>query len=854
MVWMGRHGRVLVVVLAAIGAGCLAGGPTVCADGTVCPAEAVCLVGGGCASQAQDDACLDGAADGSTCEFPGVPAGVCRAGFCVAPRCGDGVVDAGNGESCDAGTGNGNQPDAPCRLDCEPPRCGDGVVDGGEVCDDDNLVSGDGCSGDCASREVCGNEYLDVLAGEECDRGAGLSQDGCSSTCGLEALEWQQVDSVDDRRADAALAYDAGRAEVIRFGGSGVFGAVDETLRWQGDGWQRLRPATAPTARAEHAMVYDAARGQVVLFGGMRSDLGAVNDETWLWDGVTWTQARPVVSPPARRRHALAYDPGRARVVLFGGQDVAGPLADTWEWDGVSWVDATDASPPPARFHHGMAFHPGRQRVVMFGGVGVTSLLRDVREWDGVAWTSRTTTGAPTGGTEFDLAWEPGRARLVATIAIPGQFALATWALAGTTWTQLDATTTPPMLGVSLVGDDARVELVRTGGAEQLGAVADRTSVLVGTTWRERTAAVVTPRYGMQPVFDPARGRLVVVGGAYSDPLGGFYHPFDEHLEYDGERWIERQLVVKPPLGGNLTAGDDHRRRLVLLAADGATWEWDGLAWDERVPAGTGTGPAGWPTGMVYDLQRRQVLLVGSDATAVSPGTTTMTWAWDGAGWVGPTATPGPRPRAGALVVYDPARARVVMFGGSPLDDGDPELLRDTWEWDGSAWTERTGGLAAAAPPPTTTGGGVYDPYRRRVVLFAPPASGGRLIEAWEWDGAAWTSRLAATGPIAGQYGAAFDPLTRRVVLVSGTIDPLNGPVWTYRHGSSARPAEGCKLDGADDDGDGLAGCADPDCYGRCAPACPPGASCPVDAARCGDGACGAGEDYLLCPGDCVAP
>ena len=36
-----------------------------------------------------------------------------------------------------------------CRTTCTVPRCGDGVLDGGEVCDDGNTVSGDGCSSDC---------------------------------------------------------------------------------------------------------------------------------------------------------------------------------------------------------------------------------------------------------------------------------------------------------------------------------------------------------------------------------------------------------------------------------------------------------------------------------------------------------------------------------------------------------------------------------------------------------------------------------------------------------------------------------------------------------------------------------
>jgi cysteine-rich repeat protein len=41
-----------------------------------------------------------------------------------------------------------------CRADCTVPRCGDGLLDAGEVCDDGNVVGGDGCSADCSETEV----------------------------------------------------------------------------------------------------------------------------------------------------------------------------------------------------------------------------------------------------------------------------------------------------------------------------------------------------------------------------------------------------------------------------------------------------------------------------------------------------------------------------------------------------------------------------------------------------------------------------------------------------------------------------------------------------------------------------
>ena len=93
------------------------------------------------------------------------------------PRCGDGRVDPG--EVCDDGntvSGDG------CRADCKKiERCGDGILDTGEVCDDGNTASGDGCRADCEKIEVCGDGVLD--AGEVCDDGNRVADDGCRADC-----------------------------------------------------------------------------------------------------------------------------------------------------------------------------------------------------------------------------------------------------------------------------------------------------------------------------------------------------------------------------------------------------------------------------------------------------------------------------------------------------------------------------------------------------------------------------------------------------------------------------------------------------------------------------------------------
>src|SRR5690606_10071577 len=77
--------------------------------------------------------------------------------------------------------------------------CGNGSIESGaligEECDDNNQISGDGCSATCqlepgascpAAGEpctLCGDGIVTASAGEVCDDGNRYDRDGCSSTC-----------------------------------------------------------------------------------------------------------------------------------------------------------------------------------------------------------------------------------------------------------------------------------------------------------------------------------------------------------------------------------------------------------------------------------------------------------------------------------------------------------------------------------------------------------------------------------------------------------------------------------------------------------------------------------------------
>jgi cysteine-rich repeat protein len=106
-------------------------------------------VGGRCRTNCQDARCGDHVTDpGEVCDDGNRVSGDgCAADCLSAEVCGDGVVNAEKGETCDCGTGsvngpvgcngthNSTDPVAPCRPDCTLRRCGDGILEAPEQCE-----------------------------------------------------------------------------------------------------------------------------------------------------------------------------------------------------------------------------------------------------------------------------------------------------------------------------------------------------------------------------------------------------------------------------------------------------------------------------------------------------------------------------------------------------------------------------------------------------------------------------------------------------------------------------------------------------------------------------------------------
>jgi len=205
-----------------------------------------------------------------------------------------------------------------------------------------------------------------------------------------------------------------------------------------------------------------------------------------------------------------------------------------------------------------------------------------------------------------------------------------------------------------------------------------------------------------------------------------------------------------------------------------------------------GAGPAARANhAMAYDSDRGRVVLFGGwTGYSPYPANSTVfgdTWELRPGGWVQRSVT-GPPARYQHAMAYDSVRHRTVLFGGTAFVGGPgPEIqqLADTWEWDGSSWTQR----ATTGPSRRYKHAMAFDSARGRVVLFGGEFTGGGgnefMGDTWEWDGNVWTRRALSgwVWEVEGRFtvqhlypgpglrmgpSLAFDPIRSRTVLFGG--------------------------------------------------------------------------------------
>jgi len=487
---------------------------------------------------------------------------------------------------------------------------------------------------------------------------------------------------------------------------------------------------------------------------------------------------------PGRFRHAAVLDPGRDRMLVFGGDSGEGPsnAVQALPLSGASGWSTIDVPgfAPLARHSAGVVYDPVRDRLLVFGGsVGATRFndLWALSLAGSPQWTLLSSGGLVPARQEHVTVYDAAHDRLVIFGGIDAaQHVLSDcWALSLSgpgTWTPLGTGADGPSARQSACGvyDPVRDQLIVFGGADSSGTLQSDTWALplgAGGTWAKLPLASgePAPLERAAAAYDPGQDQMVVYGGRTASGL--------------------QDLVLTLSLAGT------------------ATW---------NIPASSTPRPAAreW-TSAIVDPVRDQLVVYGGGTTA--PTSDVLSFALSGTHpWTAFTSTAVPPPFRAAAMVRDPVRNRMLVFGG--LDPSNA-ANNSVWSLDLNgpmAWTK----LTVSGSPPGVRGyeSMVYDAARDRVLVYGGVNFfSGVYNDVWalQLAGTPTWQRLFPTGTLPLPrylHSAVIDPLRDRMVVFGGsngsssydelwTLDLGGTPAWTFWPNTDAAQPAGRTLHGA---------------------------------------------------------
>ena len=299
-----------------------------------------------------------------------------------------------------------------------------------------------------------------------------------------------------------------------------------------------------PASRSYHAMAYDAGSDRIVLFGGWSIQVGQETNDTWTYDlnANRWARMNPPVAPSARATAAMAFDTQSRRVILFGGTSGGG---ETWAYDSGTdaWTNMAPTTAPPARLGGRMVYDAEFDRIILFGG---HSLAGDIYgdtwayDYESNTWTAMTPAGRPSPRVWQAMAYDVESHRTVLFGGDPGTGDISwddfgdTWTydFANDNWTNMNPAQGPePRAFAGAAYDSEWDRTVLFGGGNGPG----ETWVydLNANAWTE---IVVTPRPSDRAThamaYDSESDRIVLFGGSW--PVGTVS---DSWIQHNNETW-----------------------------------------------------------------------------------------------------------------------------------------------------------------------------------------------------------------------------------------------------------------------------------------------------------------------------
>lgn len=385
------------------------------------------------------------------------------------------------------------------------------------------------------------------------------------------------------------LAWDAARARLVSYAANVThFGELVGPLQVHWTSLPNIDPVTGlayPSPRIEATLVHDSMRQRTLLFGG-KSPLGISVPFGDLFllatstTATTWQLRTPVTTAPLPRVYTdMAFDAPSGRMVMCAGQGAFGLQNDTWSFDGTTWTDHGPSGNVTPRMQPAIAHAPNLGTVLFGGGTGTGTYFGDTWFWAGLDWLPSFLIGAPPARMGHDMVFDSVRNEIFLHGGYDGTTRDDTWVLRssptfGAQWVQVATTGSPiPRQSHAMAFDARRSRVVIFGGADQNGQ-------FLGDTWEmvpsifgiyqfvQRFPAQSPPRRWLHKMdYDPARGVVVLTGGYGNPQCGQFCASYlNDVWEYDGDTWRQRTPSTALPAGreGAAFAYDSQRQRFVM--------------------------------------------------------------------------------------------------------------------------------------------------------------------------------------------------------------------------------------------------------------------------------------------------
>lgn len=313
-------------------------------------------------------------------------------------------------------------------------------------------------------------------------------------------------------------------------------------------------PIQPPGKRCCMGMAYFPGPNLTYMYGG-RDETGNSEDDTWAWNGTSWSEVNTGTSNPGRRSSTrMVYAQNLDVIVLFGGQNCVNSSCmvsnnETWFFDpskpnNLKWQPCgCPGERPIARTSEALGYHFDAEYVLLFGGVaGNQGRQNDTWELVGesvltAAWERQVPPTDPDPRGSAELAFlnttDPLGHQMVMfggqkeTLAPTDE----TYLWTGTDWDLLENLPTNPgaRFGHRVEYNDSIQKIVMFAGTGA-GGLKNDTWFWDGTDWEECDTAAegcgtTTPpaeRCCMEMAYDGLRSKIVIYGGGSELALAAY--------------------------------------------------------------------------------------------------------------------------------------------------------------------------------------------------------------------------------------------------------------------------------------------------------------------------------------------